>query len=120
MVDKPKKPKKPKKKDMALTDNRTQLQDCEAVGDVAGDSTADPQSNTSEAGVVIQGTNALQFQVTNAQEYLAYDLDSAGSTFNLDLSDSTSWSISTTKDLITGALSIPLAQALRCRTRTST
>lgn len=74
---------------MALTDNRTQLQDCEAVGDVAGDSTADPQSNTSEAGVVIQGTNALQFQVTNAQEYLAYDLDSAGSTFNLDLSDST-------------------------------
>ncbi len=74
---------------MAVTDNRTQLQDCEAVGDVAGDSTADPQSNTSEAGVVIQGTNALQFQVTNAQEYLAYDLDSAGSTFNLDLSDST-------------------------------
>lgn len=74
---------------MALTDNRTQLQDCEAVGDVSGDSTADPQSNTSEAGVVIQGTNALQFQVTNAQEYLAYDLDAAGATFNLDLSDST-------------------------------
>jgi len=74
---------------MALTDNRTQLQDCEAVGDVASDSTADPQSNTSEAGVVIQGTNALQFQVTNAQEYLAYDQDTAGATFNLDLSDST-------------------------------
>ena len=74
---------------MALTDNRTQLQDCEAVGDVAGDSTADPQSNTSESGVVIEGTNALQFQVTNSQEYLAYDQDAAGSTFNLDLSDST-------------------------------
>jgi hypothetical protein len=74
---------------MALTDNRTQLQDCEAVGDVSTDSTADPQSNTSEAGVVIQGTNALQFQVTNAQEYLAYDQDAAGATFNLDLSDST-------------------------------
>ena len=74
---------------MALTDNRTQLQDCENVNEVTGDSTADPQSNTSEAGVVIQGTNALQFQVTNAQEYLTYDQDSAGSTFNLDLSDST-------------------------------
>ena len=74
---------------MALTDNRTQLQDCEAVGDVAGDSNADPQSNTNESGVVIEGTNALQFQVTNAQEYLAYDQDAAGSTFNLDLSDST-------------------------------
>lgn len=74
---------------MALADNRTQLQDSEAVGDVATDSSADPQSNTSEAGVVIQGTNALQFQVTNAQEYLAYDLDTASATFNLDLSDST-------------------------------
>jgi hypothetical protein len=74
---------------MALTDNRTQLQDSENVNEVAGDSSADPQSNTSEAGVVIQGTNALQFQVTNAQEYLAYDQDSAGATFNLDLSDST-------------------------------
>jgi hypothetical protein len=31
----------------------------------------------------------LQFQVTNAQEYLAYDQDAAGATFNLDLSDST-------------------------------
>ena len=74
---------------MALTDNRTQLQDCENVNEVAGDSSADPQSNTTEAGVVIEGTTALQFQVTNAQEYLAYDQDSAGSTFNLDLSDST-------------------------------
>jgi len=74
---------------MALADNRTQLQDCEAVADVASDSNADPQSNTAESGVVIEGTNALQFQVTNAQEYLAYDQDAAGSTFNLDLSDST-------------------------------
>lgn len=74
---------------MALTDNRTQLQDCEDDNHVAGDSTADPQSDTTEAGVVIEGSTALQFQVTNAQEYLAYDLDAAGSTFNLDLSDST-------------------------------
>ena len=74
---------------MALADNRTQLQDCENVNEVASDSSADPQSNTSESGVVIEGTNALQFQVTNAQEYLAYDQDAAGSTFNLDLSDST-------------------------------
>jgi hypothetical protein len=74
---------------MALTDNRTQLQDCEAVADVSTDSSADPQADTSEAGLVIEGTNALQFQVTNAQEYLAYDQDTAGATFNLDLSDST-------------------------------
>lgn len=74
---------------MALTDNRTQLQDCANVNEVAGDSSADPQSNTTEAGVVIEGSTALQFQVTNSQEYLAYDQDSAGSTFNLDLSDST-------------------------------
>jgi len=74
---------------MALTDNRTQLQDCENVNEVATDSTADPQSNTTESGVVIQGSTALQFQVTNSQEYLAYDQDLGGSTFNLDLSDST-------------------------------
>ena len=74
---------------MALADNRTQLQDCENVNEVAGDSSADPQSNTTESGVVIEGTTALQFQVTNAQEYLAYDQDLGGSTFNLDLSDST-------------------------------
>lgn len=74
---------------MALTDNRTQLQDCENVNEVATDSNADPQSNTTEAGVVIEGTTALQFQVTNAQEYLAYDQDLNGNTFNLDLSDST-------------------------------
>jgi len=74
---------------MALTDNRTKLQDCESSTDVASDSSADPQANTSETGVVIEGTNALQFQVTNSQEYLAYDQDAGGSTFNLDLSDST-------------------------------
>lgn len=74
---------------MALTDNRTKLQDCENVNEVATDSNADPQSNTTEAGVVIEGTTALQFQVTNAQEYLAYDQDLNGNTFNLDLSDST-------------------------------
>ena len=74
---------------MALGDNRVQLQDCEAVGDVSGDSTADPQSNTNESGVVIEGTNALQFQGDDSDEYLAYDQDAAGSTFNIDLSDST-------------------------------
>ena len=74
---------------MAVADNRTQLQDSEAVADVSSDSNADPQANTAEAGLVIEGTNALAFQVTNAQEYLAYDQDAAGATFNLDLSDST-------------------------------
>lgn len=74
---------------MALADNRTQLQDSENVNEVAGDSTADPQSNTTESGLLIEGTTALQFQVTNSQEYVTYDQDSAGNTFNLDLSDST-------------------------------
>lgn len=74
---------------MALTDNRTQLQDCDATADVATDSTADPQSRTTETGLLIEGGSAIAFQVTNAQEYIAFDLDSAGATFNLDLSDST-------------------------------
>lgn len=74
---------------MSLVDNRTQLQDCENVTEVAGEGSADPQSNTAEAGFVIQGAGAMQFQVTNAQEYITYDLDSAGSAFSLDLSDST-------------------------------
>ncbi len=74
---------------MALTDNRTQLQDSNNVNEVAADSSADPQSNTTESGVVIQGGTALQFQVTNSQEYLAYDQDLNGNTFSLDLSDST-------------------------------
>lgn len=74
---------------MALTDNRTQLQDCDATGDVSGDSDASPQSRTTETGLVIEGPSAIQFQVTNAQEHILFDLDSAGSTFNLDLSDST-------------------------------
>lgn len=74
---------------MALTDNRTQLQDCDATGDVSGDSDASPQSRTTEAGLVIEGPSSIQFQVTNAQEHILFDLDSAGATFNLDLSDST-------------------------------
>ena len=74
---------------MALTDNRTQLQDCDATADVATDSTADPQSRTTEAGLVIEGGSAIAFQITNANEYLSFDQDSGGSTFNIDLSDST-------------------------------
>ena len=74
---------------MALTDNRTQLQDSADVNDVSGDSDASPQSNTTESGFVIEGGSALQFQVTNAQEHVLYDQTAAGATFNLDLSDST-------------------------------
>ena len=74
---------------MALTDNRTHLQDCDATADVATDSDADPQARTTEAGLIIEGPSAISFQVTNAQEYIAFDQDSAGATFNLDLSDST-------------------------------
>jgi hypothetical protein len=74
---------------MALVDNRTQLQDSEDITHVDAASDADPQSDTTEAGFVIEGTTAMQFQVTNAQEFVSYDADSAGSAFSLDLSDST-------------------------------
>lgn len=74
---------------MSLVDNRTQLQDSEAHADVAADSDGDPQATTTEAGLLIEGSGALSLQITNANEYIAYDQDSASSTFNLDLSDST-------------------------------
>lgn len=74
---------------MALTDNRTQLQDSDALADISAQSTADPQANTAEIGLLIQGVRANVFQVTDAQEYVAYDQDTTGSTFNIDLSDST-------------------------------
>lgn len=74
---------------MSIVDNRTQLQDSEADADVSGDTDASPTSSTSEAGFVIEGTNAQQFQITNAQEHILWDQDSAGSTFSLNLADST-------------------------------
>ena len=74
---------------MALADNRTQLQDCDATADVSGDSDASPNSRTTEAGLVIEGPSAIQFQVTDAQEHILFDQDSAGSTFSLNLIDQT-------------------------------
>lgn len=74
---------------MSLTDNRTQLQDCEATADISGDTNASPTAVTSAAGSVIEGTNAVSFQVDDAQEIILFDQDAAGSTFNIDLSDST-------------------------------
>jgi hypothetical protein len=74
---------------MSLTDNRTQLQDCEATGDISGDTTANPTATTNASGSVIEGTNAVSFQVDDAQEIILFDLDAAGATFNIDLSDST-------------------------------
>ncbi len=74
---------------MSLADNRTQLQDSNNNAEVSGDSDAQPDSNTTEAGLVIEGGTALQFQVTNAQEHLLYEDDLSGTLISEDLSDST-------------------------------
>lgn len=74
---------------MALTDNRTHLQDSNNSNEVSGDSDASPQSNTTESGLVIEGGTALEFQVTNSQEHVLYDQDLAGNTFVLDFRLST-------------------------------
>ena len=74
---------------MSIVDNRTQLQDCDATADVSGDSDASPNSRTTEAGFVIEGPSAIQFQVTDAQEHILFDQDAGGSTFSIDFSDAT-------------------------------
>jgi hypothetical protein len=74
---------------MALTDNRTHLQDCENSAEISGDTDSSPTATTSESGFVIEGTNAVSLQITNATEHILFDQDLGGSTFNLDLSDST-------------------------------
>lgn len=74
---------------MSLADNRTQIQDCDATGDISGDSDAAPQSRTTESGLVIEGGSSIQFQVTNAQEHILFDLDSGGTSINRDMSDET-------------------------------
>lgn len=74
---------------MALTDNRTQLQDCANSAEISGDTDASPTNTTTETGLLIEGTTAVSLQVTNAQEHILFDQDLNGNTFNIDFSDST-------------------------------
>lgn len=74
---------------MSLADGRTHLQDSNNNAEVSSDSDASPDSNTTEAGLVIEGGTALQFQVTNAQEHLLYEDDLGGTLISVDLSDQT-------------------------------
>lgn len=69
------------------TDNRTQINDCEANTGWSGDDTANP---ISDAGSFIEGSGALSTQLSNADEHMYTTQDSVGaSTFNLDWSNST-------------------------------
>ncbi|MGI9317647.1 MAG: hypothetical protein ACR2QW_09970 [bacterium] len=74
---------------MAVTDNRTHLIDGENNNNVSGDSDAQPSSATSDAGAVIEGTNAIAFQTDDAQEALLFDQDTGESTFSVNMSDMT-------------------------------
>lgn len=74
---------------MSVTDNRTHLVDGENNNNVSGDTTAAPTSTSNTTGTVIEGTNSIAFQVTDAQEVLLFDQDTGDTTFNVDLSDST-------------------------------
>lgn len=69
------------------TDNRTQINDCEANTGWTGDDTANP---ISDAGSFIEGSGALSTQLSNSDEHMYTTQDSVGAgTFNLDWSDST-------------------------------
>ena len=74
---------------MSLVDNRTHLIDGENNNNVAADTTAAPTTAVSTVGTVIQGTNAIAFQVDDAQEAILFDQDTAEATFSIDMSDVT-------------------------------
>lgn len=73
---------------MALTDNRTQLNDCQ--DDTQTFSTTGSALNTNTlAGNTIITPNSVQVQHSNVYDDTYTTGDSAGATFNIDLSDST-------------------------------
>ena len=74
---------------MSLTDNRTHLVDGEAATDVSAETTAAPTGLSGVTGTIIEGTDSIEFQVDDAQEMLLFDLDTGGSTFNVNMSDMT-------------------------------
>lgn len=74
---------------MSLTDNRTQLQDCENAANVSSDTSAAPSGLSGVAGTIIEGSDSIEFQGDDAQEALLFDQNVADGTFNIDMSDMT-------------------------------
>ena len=73
------------------TDNRTQLNDCEDDNQTFLTTGAQLGTNTTLAGNIYEGAASVQVQHSNTYDDTYTSGDSAGATFNLDLSDSTVW-----------------------------
>ncbi|MGI9248716.1 MAG: hypothetical protein ACR2QI_06845, partial [Woeseiaceae bacterium] len=74
---------------MAITDHRTHLIDGENNNNVSGEATATPTATTSATGSVVEGTNAVGFQMDDAQEAVVFDQDTGEATFNINMADMT-------------------------------
>lgn len=75
---------------MAITDNRTLLNDCEDDAQTFATSGAQLGTNTL-AGFVIEGSASIQTQHSDTYDDTYTTGDSGGSTFDLDFSDTTIW-----------------------------
>lgn len=73
------------------TDNRTQLNDCEDDTQTFTTTGAQLGTNTTLAGNIYEGAASVQVQHSNTYDDTYTSGDSAGNTFNIDLSDSTVW-----------------------------
>lgn len=73
------------------TDNRTQLNDCEDDAQTFATTGAQLGTNSTLAGNIYEGSASVQVQHSNVYDDTYTSGDSAGATFNLDLSDSTVW-----------------------------
>jgi hypothetical protein len=73
------------------TDNRTQLNDCEDDAQTFATTGAQLGTNSTLAGNIYEGAASVQVQHSNVYDDTYTSGDSAGATFNLDLSDSTVW-----------------------------
>jgi len=70
------------------TDNRTELNDCDAVTGWTGDGSS--PAVIANAGQFYQGTGAIESQHSNTEEHMGTTEDSLnGGTFNIDVSTST-------------------------------
>lgn len=73
------------------TDNRTQLNDCEDDAQTFATTGAQLGTNSTLAGNIYEGAASVQVQHSNTYDDTYTSGNSAGSTFNIDLSDSTVW-----------------------------
>jgi len=72
-------------------DNRTQLNDCEDDTQTFATTGAQLNTNSTLAGNIYEGAASIQVQHSNVYDDTYTSGDSAGATFNIDLSDSTVW-----------------------------